>query len=288
MRYIFFGNGYITKSLVKYYADKSKIIVFSKTHSSSPYTLFSYDITIGKQVEFSFQDDDVLIYSIALKTPGSNYLIKDINAELEALLNFINIVKSKKVGRIVLISSASIYGFGKEPFHEHSPYNPQNSYGRLKVEMEKLFFEKMKTHMVPFNIFRISNVYGSVRSRQGVINLILFSIKDNNHIMINNGGKDIRDFIYDKDLSLMFFKLLDSSPTSVIYNLSSFRATKISDVVHTIITLNSLFKDKLQYLDENRTVSVSVLDNTLIKRELNELKTESFDDSIKEILDEIC
>jgi len=287
MRFIFFGNGYITRSLVKYYKEKSDIIVFSKTKSNVPYPLFCFDIKKDKQVNFDFQEDDVLIYSIALKTPGNSYSEKDISDELEAQKNFLDIVMTKKVGRIVLISSAAVYGFGIAAFNEFSPYNPQSTYGILKVEMEKVFLDKMNASMIPFNILRISNVYGSVRSKQGVINLLLHSVIDNNLIVIKNGGKDIRDFVYDRDLSYMFFKLLDSRPSAVIYNLSSFRATKIFDVVQTIVSLNPLIEDKIEYSDNDQTISVSFLDNTLIKGEVCDLKTESFENSIKEIIDEI-
>jgi nucleoside-diphosphate-sugar epimerase len=287
MRFIFFGNGYITRSLVKYNKEKSKIVIFSRTKSIVPYPLICFDIKKDKQVNFDFLEDDVLIYSIALKTPGSSYSGKDINEELEALKNFLDMVITKKIGKIVLISSAAVYGFGKLPFNEFSPYNPKNSYGVLKVEMEKVFLDKMNKSKISFNILRISNVYGSVRSKQGVINLLLFSIKDNNVVVIKNGGQDIRDFVYDRDLSNMFFKLLDSRPTSIIYNLSSFRGTKILDVVQTIVSLNPLIEYKIQYLDKDQTVAVSFLDNTLIKGEVQDLKTESFETSLKEIIDEI-
>ena len=73
----------------------------------------------------------------------------------------------------------------------------------------------------------------------------------------------------------------------MIYNLSSFRATKISDVIQIIVSLNPLIKDRIQYLNRDQRVPVSFLDNTLIKGEVFDLKTESFKTSIKEIIDEI-
>lgn len=287
MRYLFFGNGYITKSLCKHYKEESEIIIFSKTLSKSKYRQFIFDINYNKQLDFTFENEDVLIYTIALKTPGSSYSTNDIDKELEALMNFIDMVKPQKVGRVILISSASVYGFNDEPFNEKSLYNPQNSYGKLKVEMEKIFFNKMGDSNLPFNIFRISNVYGSIPSKQGVINLVLFSIKNKNQIKINNGGEDVRDFIYDKDLSRIFFELVESNPTSIIYNLSSFRGTKIIDLIKMIINLNRSFKDKVEYLEFNRPTSISILDNSLIKGELINFYIEQFETSIKEILNEV-
>lgn len=287
MRYLFFGNGYITKSLVKYYKLESEIIIFSKTFSNSKYRQFIFDVNDVEKLDFTFENEDVLIYSIALKTPGSSYTTKDINVELIALTNFIDLVIPQNVGRVILISSASVYGFSNEPFNEKSLYNPQNSYGKLKVDMEKIFLFKMGNSNLPFNIIRISNVYGSIPSKQGVVNLVIYSIKNNSQIMINNGGEDVRDFIYDKDLSRIFFELVESNPTSPIYNLSSFRGTKIKDLIKMIIYLNSSYKDKVQFLDFNGSASISILDNSQIKGQVNNFAIEQFETSIKEILNDL-
>lgn len=287
MRYLFFGNGYITKSLCKHYKEEPEIIIFSKALSYSKYRQFIFDINYNKQLDFTFENEDVLIYTIALKTPGSSYSTNDIDKELEALMNFIDMVKPQKVGRVILISSASVYGFNDEPFNEKSLYNPQNSYGKLKVEMENNFLNKMGNSNLPFNVFRISNVNGSIPSKQGVINLVLFSVKNKNQIKINNGDVDVRDFIYDMDLSRIFFELVESNPTSLIYNLSSFRGTKIIDLIKMIINLNPSFKDKVEFLEFNRPTSISILDNSLIKGELTNFYIEQFETSIKEILNEV-
>ena len=287
MRYVFFGNGFITKSIIKHYDDKSHIVVYSKTSSDSPYLVVEFDIRKTDSVNFNFSNDDILVYSMALKTPGSSYSLSEIEDELVSLTRFIDISIDNNVSRAVLISSASVYGFGEEPFKEESPYNPQSSYAKLKVEMERLFNEKMQSSTLPFNILRISNVYGSIRSRQGIINLLLYSIKDDNKIKINNAGLDTRDFIDDKYLSFMFFRLFESNPSRVVYNLSSSMGVKVIDIVNSIISIDSNFKNHIEILSHQHTSTKSVLDNSLINSEIGNSTIMCLRSSLIGVIDEI-
>lgn len=287
MRFVFFGNGYITKSLIKHYNDKSRIIVFSKSYSESDYLLLPLDINKFDFIEFEFKNDDVLIYSIALKTPGIDYTEEDTKDELEALDRFIRILQTVKVGRAVLISSAAVYGFAELPFKEDSPINPQNTYGKLKVAMEKEFIDKISSTRLPHNILRISNVYGSVNSKQGVLNLILRSVFDNKIVTINNNGQDIRDFIFDKDLSTIFFKLIESHPKYITYNLSSASPTKVINAIEVITSLDSNYIDRINYLESDGKKTTSILDNKLILTEVQDYNFKPLSESIKEVLNEI-
>ncbi len=153
MRVVFFGHGFIVKSILSECKNKSNLAVFSRKLIKSEYETYYFDVLNSKNLEIQLNKDDIVIYSIALKTPGSNYSNEELKIEISALESCLEIFKISKVSRVILISSASVYGFSDSVITEDSQYNPISTYGILKVNMEKVFLKIMSKTSIPHNIF---------------------------------------------------------------------------------------------------------------------------------------
>ena len=143
MRIVFFGHGFVVKSILKEARDTTNVVVYTRTLERSNYQLIYFDITQSKKDRVHLKNDDIVIYSIALKTPGSNYSSDDLDIELTSLNLLLDICDQFNVARVILFSSASVYGFSDQVITEESSYNPISTYGTLKVEMEKVFLDRM-------------------------------------------------------------------------------------------------------------------------------------------------
>lgn len=265
-------------------SDKSNVIVLSKSFTVSDYKLLTFNIRQDIFPELGIDNYDTLIYSISTKTPGANYNDYEVLEELKSLDIFINICIQRNVKRSILISSASVYGFGSTVFTEDSPYRPESEYGFLKVKMENRFLNRMSVQSIQHNIFRISNVFGSVTSKQGIINLVLNSKNQNKFVEVYNSGEDIRDFIYEVDLSNLFFSLINSKLSKPIYNISSSIGYKIKDVVDIIINEESSYNRQILIINKKRKVTKSVLSNKSMLDEIGFYEIQELSSSIKELI----
>jgi UDP-glucose 4-epimerase len=67
---------------------------------------------------------------------------------------------------ILFVSSREVYGStGLEPVDEDTPWAPQNTYARSKVEGERLSLQAREAGLC-VNIARLSSVYGSIRDHE--------------------------------------------------------------------------------------------------------------------------
>jgi len=201
-----------------------------------------------------------------------------------AIFNKLNLNYSKKMWLkctaydipLIYASSAATYGMGELGYSDNheivDKLQPLNPYGESKNEFDKWALKQKD--IPPFWAgFKFFNVYGPNEYHKGrMASVILHAFKQINktgkmklfksHHPDFENGKQLRDFVYVKDLTDVLFYFMQNPKSSGLYNLgtgtarsfldlttSTFSAMKKEYIINFIDTPIDI-RDKYQYFTE--------------------------------------
>ena len=136
------------------------------------------------------------------------------------LVNFIILMKMMRkhnVKRLILASSASVYGNDGGIINEDRIPNPSNAYGRYKLMCEQIAqdYEMQTVILRPFNA-------------SGGLAKFIPNVKSGK-VTIFGDGNAVRDFIHVDDLADAFVKALESPPD--VFNIGSGQGYTLNAVI---------------------------------------------------------
>lgn len=196
--------------------------------------------------------------------------------------------KSDSLRKILLISSASVYGaHSSRPINERSPLSPRNMYGATKMLIEKLYASgeparnQTLTILRPFNIFGPGQVPGRLGS---FIATVIQDAKKNAPVSLHGDGSQLRDPLYIDDVIRAYALIIRSrNKLPPVINIGSGTPVAIVDIVKEVIALarsrskiifDTLYPDGSFYADTQKlkilgfSVRTSLhqgLKNTIVK-----------------------
>ncbi|MDG1776538.1 MAG: ADP-glyceromanno-heptose 6-epimerase [Crocinitomicaceae bacterium] len=208
----------------------------------------------GKEVDF--------IYHIGARTDTTEF---DVSIFDELNVNFSKDVWKACVAfniPLVYASSAATYGLGEFGYKdEHaviSKLKPLNPYGDSKNDFDKWVLEQ--TELPPFWAgLKFFNVYGPNEFHKGRMASVIFHAHKQigetgamklfrSHNPDYTDGGQLRDFVYVKDVVEVCHYLMDTPPSSGIYNLGSGKARTFLDLVKN--TFKAMGKqDSISFID---------------------------------------
>lgn len=120
--------------------------------------------------------------------------------------------KKYKVGKYVLASTCSVYGFQEGTLNEDSKLNPLTTYAKANMMAEKEVLP-LADNSFTVTVLRQATVYGfSQRMRFDLaINGMALGFFKNGKIPIMRDGKQWRPFVHVKDTSNAFISILESN-----------------------------------------------------------------------------
>jgi ADP-L-glycero-D-manno-heptose 6-epimerase len=182
----------------------------------------------------------------------------------------LNVEYSKKVWEyctvhnipLIYASSAATYGngdLGYEDSHAIIPsLHPLNPYGISKNEFDKWVLHQ-KNHPPLWIGLKFFNVYGPNEYHKGRMASVIFhsfnQIQKNGFVKLFKShrpdyedGKQLRDFVYVKDVVKICFWLMQHQPASGIYNLGTGKARSFDDLVKATFAALDL-PARIEYID---------------------------------------
>jgi UDP-glucose 4-epimerase len=289
MKIAVFGYGFIGKNIVSKFSRKNNdIVVFSRNLNpalkETNVSYFSIDFRM-KDFNLSKIDGfDVAIYAVNVGIPGNN----DVQNNHDELDIFIKVVKQcikAKVKKIVLISSASVYGDSfEDPLKEEDELEGSSEYAQTRIKMEQFLKKEFDNDQNKFLIIRPSNPYGPYQFKQGIIYRILSSKSEKNMVKIDNSAKSIRDFIFIEDLVDGLEFLISQQHSFHTYNLSSSMGISILELLQKIELMEIGFQEYIEINFKQYSKSVSILSNSRLLSEMKNLQLHSLDEGLKKTL----
>ncbi|MEM0988057.1 MAG: NAD-dependent epimerase/dehydratase family protein [Pseudomonadota bacterium] len=151
---------------------------------------------------------------------GVRYSLENPRAYLDSNLtgtfNVIEAAKTAQVRHLLMASTSSVYGAGKEmPFHERlRTAEPLTFYAATKQANEVMAHAYAHLYGLPVTMFRFFTVYGPWGRPDMALFKFTRGILDGTPIDIYNHGEMWRDFTYVGDLVRAIRLLIDCVPTA--------------------------------------------------------------------------
>ena len=257
--YCFIGSGVIlNRLLLEAPFSRSRCLIVSDQYNEASieskvnsFTLLSRQMAIDRFGEF-----DVGTLIILAKT--------HLWAQPEEFEALIQKMRSSVRGKVIHLSSGSVYGEASARVDERFPVKPLTVYGTRKAAEEKCVIDSFRGHTT-VQILRVSNVFGDSRFHD-FTNQCLKAAMDKSSVKVYSNGDIVRDFLFVNCLvdALLHLIVWDSKEEYLVLNLSTGIGTSMAQVMSYISEETGLTIRKIDYPRPNDLVRHSILDNSAI------------------------
>lgn len=156
--------------------------------------------------------------------------------------NVIEACVQQKVSRLVMSSSASVYGDAVvEPMAEDHPHNSKNFYGATKIANEAMARAFHHRYGLDFVGLRYMNVYGPRQDYHGayiaVIMKMLDAIERGEAPTIIGDGKEAFDFVAVEDCAHANICAMKASVVDRFYNVGTGKRTTLRELAEKLCEL---------------------------------------------------
>lgn len=177
--------------------------------------------------------------------------------------------------KIVYASTLHLYPDSLKKQKEESLLEPANDYEIGKILEEKILIDHSQKNGLELVIARITNVYGDIKNR-GIIQKIFTAILNNESLVINNNGEQIRDYIFVEDIAnyLKFLIFYNQEKPLEIFNISTGVGTSIKQLINDIELLigkKLILKNGLSRLEKKCIIgdNSKIVNRSLFKPKFN-------------------
>jgi nucleoside-diphosphate-sugar epimerase len=230
------ASGMVGKNLLGYFKEKGVDTI--------PTDLSGWEIS-GNLLDRAFVfeklaslDFDAIIHMAAIteikKTVEDPKLCFEVNCF--GTLNMLELAHRKKISKILLTSSANVYGAPKKnPVSEESPFDPRVPYDYSKVVCENMAMSFFKTKGLPVALTRSWLLFGEYdQPTRATIRFIRACLKDE-PLTLFNGGKDTTSPTHAVNFAKLALSILDNEKAvGRAYNFGGERPVSIRELAETV------------------------------------------------------
>ena len=294
------GAGFIGKHLVKFLIENKNNVSILDNFSNSDkkwiskfkkyqIKIFEGDIRNDEDILKATKDQDVVIHLAAkisveesIKNPSETFEINVKGTE-----KVLEICKKNNVKKIIVASSAAVYGEGNEKYKitEQTKLNAISPYGESKIEMEKEIIKFCSNNQINYVILRFFNIYGLNQSMEyaGVITKFLEKIKKSENLIIFGDGRQTRDFVAIEDIINSIHNAIEYTENG-IFNIASGEKITIKELAKLMILLSNKTLG-IEYVKSKKgDIKYSEADIQLAKNYLNYFSKIELKDGIKKLM----
>jgi nucleoside-diphosphate-sugar epimerase len=250
------GAGYIGGAL-------TDLLMASKDYSVRVYDALLYEEAFRKRVDFVFGDirdharllphlkwADTVVWLAALVGDGACALDPEVSVELNQ--ESLRWLSQNFDGRIVYLSTCSVYGAQDGVLDESSPTNPLSIYAATKLASEEFLKDKNAIIFRLGTVFGVGDLFSRVRLDL-VVNILTVRAATKGEITVF-GGDQFRPLLHVRDVGHAIMENLNTSPTG-IYTLHR-QDVRIIDLAYQVrshfpdVTINQTaikFQDARNY-----------------------------------------
>jgi nucleoside-diphosphate-sugar epimerase len=209
---------------------------------------------------------DVVVHLGGKTTKGLEW-DEYFNNNVLGTLNILEYCITKKIKKMIFVSS---YVYGKPkylPIDEEHPIDPHNAYTKSKYLAEQLCEFYAKNSDLNIIILRPFNIFGKTLPNGFLITNLLKSIQTNEKVTIFNKDSK-RDFLHIDDFVDIVLKIKDCDFKFEVFNVGSGKSYSFNEVVKKIEKI-SIKKLNLQYEEDKEsfigeiTADISKLNNKI-------------------------
>ena len=197
----------------------------------------------------------------------------DADVNIKGALNILEACKNTKVKKIIFASSGgTIYGeCGTKAPDEKSFANPLSPYGVAKLSVEHYIKAYRALYGLKYTILRYANVYGprqDVNGEAGVVAIFIGRMTANKEVFIFGNGKQLRDYVYVKDVVSANIKSLTKGNNEII-NIGTQKTFSVNQLVKELSVITSYKNKPIFKPKRNGELFKSFLNISKAKKVLN-------------------
>jgi UDP-glucose 4-epimerase len=182
----------------------------------------------------------------------------DVN--IRGTFNVLEACKKKDVKRLVLSSSASVYGDAvEEPMTEDHPFHNKNFYGATKIAGEAMARAFHHRYGLDFVGLRYMNVYGPRQDYRGayiaVIMKMLDAIDRGEGPTILGDGSEAFDFVAVEDCARANLCAMGAATVDRFYNVGTGKRTSLRELAELLLRLTG-FNQAIKYAPRSQATLV--------------------------------
>lgn len=292
---IILGCGYIGTNLANYIVNNynDEVYVLGIYNEYNKYLDVKVKF-IEKYIEQICKDDaDLFKNAIVVDAVGNINATNDTKSSSTLFLQncsnkveLIKVLSCLKIKKYVFLSSGgTVYNDSRISHKEDEIVNPTNIYALEKVIIENyLKINSLEDINFKYLILRLSNPYGGVVSknkRQGIIDVAINKIKNDETLELYGELDNVRDYIYIKNLTECIYKISKSTVQNDIFNIGSGEGTSVKEVLRII---EKIYNKKIKF--ENKKISTlnigfNILDINKLKKFVKINKIYTVEEGIK-------
>ncbi|MCX6134835.1 MAG: NAD-dependent epimerase/dehydratase family protein [Ignavibacteriales bacterium] len=244
------GAGFIGSNIVEHFHQTDEVVVLDNLRSGfernlAPFrvTFIHGSVTDRSAVEQAARGVDYIFHLAAMvSVPESVENPREtVDINVHGTLNVLEAARTHGVKKVVISSSAAIYGDNPVvPKVESMIPEPKSPYAVTKLDAE--YYAKMYTNefATPVVCLRYFNVFGPRQNPKSqyaaAVPIIIDKALRNQDITIYGDGEQTRDFVFVKDVVAANVLAARSAATGV-YNIACGGRITINDLAKTIIAL---------------------------------------------------
>jgi UDP-N-acetylglucosamine 4-epimerase len=190
---------------------------------------------------------------------------------LDIYIHLLNFLKKRKIKKLIVTSSSSIYGDSKlKKKSETLKYNALSPYAVSKVAVELYSKIFSKNFHIPITVFRIFNVFGPFQRTDSVYSAVIpkwiKKFLQNKKIEIFGNKKISRDYTYVDNILFAIYLATISKKKFELLNIACGRSISLVKVIKQI---NINFNEHFLY--KNPVISILKKRNGDIKKSLADI-----------------
>lgn len=189
------------------------------------------------------------------------------------------------IERFLHISTDEVYGEATKPCKEDFPLFPRSPYSASKAGADRLAYSYFHTYGLPVIIARPTNAFGPYQFPEKVIPLFITNAIDDLPLPVYGDGRNIREWLYVKDLCPALEMLLVRGEPGEVYNVGSGEEYMVIEIANLILEFLGKPKDLIKFVtDRPAHIRRHCVDSSKIK-ELGWEKCFSFKEALKHTID---
>ncbi len=231
---------------------KSRYNVILLDDQSSPKVAPPDDVTLIKgkiqdhKIYESIPDVDFILHCAAQININKSVEnpIFDANVNILGTIQLLEFARKINVERFIYVSSAATYGQPQFlPITEDHPKNPVSPYGMSKYVAEKYVLLYSQLYNLRSSVVLPFNIYSSLQKENdpysGVIYKFIKKVKNNESPIIEDDGKQTRDFVHAMDVVKAIELILKNEKAiGRIFNVGTGIKTTILELAELIISIS--------------------------------------------------
>ena len=247
-------GGYLVDSIIKdYHSDVVNVTVYDSLIYEDRYlkdvNFIKGDIRDREKLSNILADYDTVIWLAALVGDGACAINPELTKEINE--DSVKWLVDNYKGKIVFMSTCSVYGINNDLIDEEATPNPLSVYAATKLEAEKYIMKNSKNPLV----FRLGTLYGvgdeHSRIRLDLVANVLSKRATLGEELSVYGGEQWRPLLHVKDVSLAILYCLDRN-ISGLYNLGSgnYTISQMAESIQKVIPNVKVKHQELKFEDQ--------------------------------------